>query len=77
MTMLGLPFWLSCRRGAAMALFGVLPSALVIRPILGQPAFSIVMLTIGIGYLARGLITMIPGIGTETHTLPVPYKDQV
>ena len=49
----------------------------VIRPILGQPAFSIVMLTIGIGYVARGLITTIPGIGTETHTLPVPYKDQV
>jgi ABC-type branched-subunit amino acid transport system permease subunit len=22
----------------------------------------------------RGLITMIPGIGTETHTLPVPYR---
>jgi branched-chain amino acid transport system permease protein len=49
----------------------------VIRPILGQPAFSIVMLTIGIGYVARGAITMIPGIGTETHALPVPYKDQV
>ena len=35
------------------------------------------MLTIGIGYLARGLVTMIPGWGTETHTLPVPYKDEV
>ena len=35
------------------------------------------MLTIGIGYVARGLVTMIPGIGTETHTLPVPYKDQI
>ncbi len=34
------------------------------------------MLTIGIGYVARGLITMIPDIGTETHTLPVPYKDE-
>jgi branched-chain amino acid transport system permease protein len=36
-----------------------------------------VMLTIGIGYVARGAITMIPAIGTETHTLEVPYKDQV
>ena len=44
--------------------------------ILGQPAFSIVMLTIGIGYVLRGLVTMIPNIGTDTHTLPVPYKDQ-
>ena len=60
-----------------MAAFGMATERLVIRPILGQPAFSIVMLTIGIGYLARGLITMIPGIGTETHTLPVPYKDAI
>ena len=61
----------------AMGLFGVLAERLTIRPILGQPAFSIVMLTFGLGYLARGAITMIPAIGTETHTLPVPYKDQV
>ena len=78
MTFLGFPFWLSVLSSiAAMAAFGVFLERLVIRPILGQPAFSVVMLTIGIGYVARGLITMIPGIGTETHTLPVPYKDQV
>lgn len=78
MTFLGFPFWLSVLCAiAGMALFGVLLERVVIRPILGQPAFSIVMLTIGIGYVARGLITMIPNIGTETHTLPVPYKDQI
>jgi len=78
MTFLGFPFWLSVLSSiAAMAAFGVFLERLVIRPILGQPAFSVVMLTIGIGYVARGLITMIPGIGTDTHTLPVPYKDQV
>jgi len=78
MTMLGFPFWLAVLSAiVAMALFGILLERIVIRPILGQPAFSIVMLTIGIGYVARGLITMLPGIGTETHTLPVPYQDQV
>jgi branched-chain amino acid transport system permease protein len=78
MTMLGFPYWLSVLASiAGMALFGMLLERLVIRPILGQPAFSIVMLTIGIGYVIRGLITMIPNIGTETHTLPVPYKDQI
>ena len=78
MTLLGFPYWLAVPCAiAAMALFGVVLERLVIRPILGQPAFSIVMLTIGIGYVARGLITMIPNIGTETHLLPVPYKDQV
>jgi len=78
MTFLGFPFWLAIPSTiAAMAVFGVLLERIVIRPILGQPQFSIVMLTIGIGYVARGLITMIPGIGTETHALPVPYKDQI
>jgi branched-chain amino acid transport system permease protein len=60
-----------------MGLFGLVVERLVIRPIIGQPQFTIVMLTIGIGYVLRGLITMIPAIGTETHTLPVPYKDVV
>ena len=78
MTLLGFPFWLAVPSAVvAMAVVGVLLERVVIRPILGQPAFSIVMLTIGIGYVARGLITMIPNIGTETHTLPVPYKDQI
>jgi branched-chain amino acid transport system permease protein len=78
MTVLGFPFWLAVLAAmAAMALFGMLVERAVIRPILGQPAFSIVMLTFGLGYVARGAITMIPGIGTETHTLPVPYKDAI
>jgi branched-chain amino acid transport system permease protein len=76
MTSLGFPFWLAFAAAVlAMGAFGIALERLVIRPILGQPAFSIVMLTIGIGYVARGVITMVPTIGTETHTLPVPYKD--
>ena len=78
MAMFGMPFWLAAVLAVlAMAALGVLLELVVIRPILGQPQFSIVMLTIGIGYVARGLITMIPAIGTETHALPVPYKDQI
>ncbi len=78
MTFLGFPFWLAVPAAiAGMALIGFGTERVVIRPILGEPAFSIVMLTVGLGYVARGLITMIPGIGTETHALPVPYKDVV
>ncbi len=78
MTALGFPFWLAVLAAmAGMALFGLLLERALIRPILGQPAFSIVMLTIGVGYMARGLITMLPGFGTDTHVLPVPYKDQL
>jgi branched-chain amino acid transport system permease protein len=78
MKFFGFPYWLAIASAVlGMAVFGLLLERLVVRPILGQPAFSIVMLTIGIGYVARGVITMIPNIGTETHALPVPYKDQI
>jgi len=78
MTLMGFPFWLSVLSAiAGMAAFGMLLERIVVRPILGQPAFSIVMLTIGVGYTLRGLITMLPGIGTETYLLPVPYKDEI
>ena len=73
----GYPFWVAVLASmGAMAATGYVIERAVINPILGQPAFSVVMLTIGIGYVLRGLVTMIPGIGTDTHVLTVPYKDQ-
>jgi len=73
MTVLGFPYWVAAVAAiAGMGLFGLFAERLVIRPILGQPQFTVVMLTIGIGYILRGLVTMLPGIGTDTHTLPVP-----
>jgi len=78
MVVLGMPFWVAFLATlAASMLFGMLMERALLRPLLGQPAFTVVMLTIGIGYLARGMVTMIPGWGTETHTLPVPYRDEV
>jgi branched-chain amino acid transport system permease protein len=75
---MGLPFWLAVLAAVAvMAGFGLVVERLVIRPVLGQPAFSIVMLTFAIGYIARSGITMLPGIGTETNMLAVPYKGMV
>lgn len=78
LSLLGFPYWLAILCAVAgMGIFGMGLERLVIRPILGQPAFSVVMLTIGIAYVARGLITMVPNIGTDTHNLPVPYKDEL
>ena len=74
----GWSFWAAAPAAVvAMLALGIALERLVIRPILGQPQFTIVMLTIGVGYTARGLISMIPEIGTETHTLAVPYAGQV
>jgi branched-chain amino acid transport system permease protein len=78
MTMLGFQFWLAIISAmVGMGIFGLFIERLVIRPVLGQPQFTVVMLTIGVAYIIRGLITMIPVIGSETNSLPVPYKDQV
>ena len=73
-----LPFFVAAVLAiGAMAAFGVLLERVAIRPILGQPQFTIVMLTIGIGYMARGLMTMVPRYGSETHAMQAPYKGQV
>ncbi len=75
---LGLPFWAAFVAAlVVMMFFGMALERAVLRPLLGQPAFTVVMATIGIGFLARGLVTMIPEWGTDTHVLPVPYKDEI
>ena len=75
---LGLPFWAAFVAAlAVMFFFGMALERAVLRPLLGQPAFTVVMATIGVGFLARGLVTMIPEWGTDTHVLPVPYKDEI
>jgi len=72
------PFWAAAPVAVVGMLgLGIVLERLVIRPILGQPQFTVVMLTIGMGYVARGVISMIPDVGTETHALEVPYRGEV
>jgi branched-chain amino acid transport system permease protein len=75
---LGWPYWATILFAVAvMAMVGMLTERLVLRPVLGQPAFTVVMITIGVGYVMRGVVTMVPGWGTETHRIPTPYADDV
>jgi branched-chain amino acid transport system permease protein len=77
-TVLGLPYWAAIAGALlVMALFGFLLERVVLEPILGQPAFAIIMVTIGIGFVARGLVTMIPGWGTDTHVLETPFRGEI
>jgi branched-chain amino acid transport system permease protein len=74
----GLPFWVGVAAAiAVMALFGAGLERLVLRPVLGQPAFAVVMVTIGVGFMMRGLASMVPGWGTETYTIRAPYSGEV
>ena len=75
---LGWPYWATILFAvAAMAAVGMLLERVVLRPVLGQPAFTVVMITIGVGYVVRGVVTMMPGWGTDTFTLPTPFSEGV
>ena len=74
-TGLGWPFPVACLVAVGvLAIAGFAIERAVLRPILGQPTFAIVLVTIGIGYVARGAVTMVPNVGTETFALDVPYR---
>ncbi len=71
----GLPYWLAIVGAIAiMAAIGGGVERLVIRPVLGQPQFSIVMVTIGLVFFARGFISFLPAWGTQTYSLPTPVS---
>ena len=75
---MGLSYWAAVPCAlVGMALVGLLIERATLRPILGQPAFAVVIVTIGLGYVARGAVTMVPFWGTETHTLPAPFRDKI
>src|SRR6476620_6954458 len=77
-TMLGSPYWATILFAViVMAAVGMLIERIVIRPVLGYPTFTVVMITIGIGYVLRGVVTMVPGWGTETYSLKTPFGDSV
>lgn len=77
-TVLGLPYWLTILFAVAMmVIVGMLLERAVLRPVLGYPAFTVVMVTIGVGFVLRGVVTMVPGWGTETYALATPFADKV
>jgi branched-chain amino acid transport system permease protein len=73
----GIPYWISFLiMVAVMALFGMILDRIIIRPLIGEATFSIVMVTIGFGILARSVVSIIPGWGTETYGILTPFVDK-
>ena len=56
----------------AMAAFGLLVERTVIRPMIGEPPFAVLMLTIGLGFVIRAVAGMI--WGHDEKELEVPYS---
>jgi branched-chain amino acid transport system permease protein len=75
--MVDLPYWAAfVLTVAIMGLFGTVLDRVVLRPLIGEPTFSIVMVTIGFGILARSVVSMIPGWGADTYAFKTPFTEQ-
>jgi branched-chain amino acid transport system permease protein len=57
-----------------VAVFGAVLDAVVLRRVLGQPQFAVVMLTIGLGAMFRSFASIT--WGSEIYTLPTPFSAQ-
>jgi branched-chain amino acid transport system permease protein len=55
-----------------VAAFGALLDATVLRKVIGQPPFAVVMLTIGLGAIFRSGASLT--WGSEIYTLPTPFS---
>jgi len=77
-SILDLGFWAALPLSLmVMALFGAVFDRFLLRPIIGMPTFSAVMVTLAAGFAMRGIASMVPGWGTDTHSLKAPWSDEV
>lgn len=70
-----LPLWLAIIVGVIlMVLFSFVLERLVLRPMLGRPVVAIIMATIGLAAILRGLPPIT--VGADTRTIPLPIGDE-
>jgi branched-chain amino acid transport system permease protein len=68
----GLPFWISALLAiAGMIGLGFGLERVVLRPLIGRPVIAVVMATIGLAAVLRGVATMAFGGGTRAIVMPV------
>ena len=62
---------------AALFLMGMLLDRVLLRQVIGESHFSVIMLTVGLALIIRGVVPMVPGWGTQTHALKTFYSGEV
>jgi branched-chain amino acid transport system permease protein len=71
----GLPLWLAVVVGiASMVFFGFALERAMLRRLIGRPVIAVVMATIGLASILRGIGPSTFGAGTKT--LPLPISDE-
>lgn len=74
-TALKIPFWLAFFATLiAAALLGLLLERLFLRPMIGEPVISIIMLTIGLASVLKGIIHIIWGSETKVYPEVFPAE---
>jgi branched-chain amino acid transport system permease protein len=69
----GIGYWPAFALAVAIiGLFGATLDWLILRRVIGQPQFALVMLTIGLGAIFRSFASMT--WGSEIYTLPTPFS---
>ena len=69
----GVGYWTAFALAVVIvALFGAVLDATVLRRVIGQPQFAVVMLTIGLGSMFRSFASLT--WGSEIYTLPTPWS---
>jgi len=60
LTMIHVPFWVAFAITIVFAIvLGIVIETLILRPLIGEPIISVIMVTIGLGAILRGLMYMI------------------
>jgi branched-chain amino acid transport system permease protein len=71
----GAPLWLSIGAGLlAMIGFGFGLERTVLRPLIGRPIVAVIMATIGLAAILRGVGPL--ALGAETKPIPLPISDE-
>jgi len=69
----GAPLWVAILLGlASMVAFGFLLERVMLRRLIGRPVIAVVMATIGLASILRGVGPSTLGAGTRTLPLPIP-----
>jgi len=69
----GAPLWLAVLLAlAGMVAFGFALERVVLRPLLGRPIVAVIMATIGLASVLRGLGPLLWGAETKSLALPIP-----
>ena len=68
-------YWAVPAAIAVMALVGVVLERILLRPMIGEPHFAVLMMTIGLGFVLRAVAGAI--WGNEPRAMPTPYSGGV